>query len=86
MTQPKKLKPSPYLRLEINKGRNLTYYFNFDFIKSVMELLIGKWHILIDALLGEATLPWIPLIRIPEYLAGLMKLFRISSNSMRMPD
>ena len=51
-----------------------------------MELLIGKWHILIDALLGEATLPWIPLIRIPEYLAGLMKLFRISSNSMRMPD
>ena len=43
-----------------------------------MELLVGKWHILIDALLGEATLPWVPLVWIPEYLARLMKLSDIS--------
>ena len=39
-----------------------------------MELLIGKWHIFTNALLSETTLPWIPPIWIPEYLAGLMKL------------
>ena len=43
-----------------------------------MELLVGKWHIFIDALLGEATLPWVPLVWIPEYLARLMKLSEIS--------
>lgn len=50
-----------------------------------MELLIGKWHILIDALLGEATLSWIPLVRIPEYLARLMKLSGISDKSWEVP-
>ena len=46
-----------------------------------MELLVGKWHVLIDALLGEATLPWVPLVWIPEYLACLMKLSDISDKS-----
>ena len=46
-----------------------------------MELLVGKWHILIDALLGEATLSWVPLVWIPEYLARLMKLSDISDKS-----
>lgn len=46
-----------------------------------MKLLIGKWHIFIDAPLSEATLPWIPLIRISEYLASLMKLLCISIRS-----
>lgn len=50
-----------------------------------MELLIGKWHILIDALLGEATLSWIALVRIPEYLTSLMKLLRISDKSRETP-
>ena len=50
-----------------------------------MELLVGKWHILIDALLGEATLPWVPLIWIPEYLARLMKLSNISDKSGGFP-
>lgn len=50
-----------------------------------MELLVGKWHILIDAPLGEATLSWIPLVRIPEYLASLMKLSRISDNLREVP-
>ena len=61
------------------KGLEFTYYFNFNFIKSVMELLVGKWYILIDALLGEATLPRAPLIWISEYLARLMKLSDIST-------
>lgn len=39
-----------------------------------MELLIRKGHQLSDALLSEATLPWISQVWIPEYLAGLMKL------------
>lgn len=50
-----------------------------------MELLVGKWHILVDALLGEATLSWIPLVRIPEYLASLMKLPGISDKSREIP-
>lgn len=44
-----------------------------------MELLIGKGDILIDAFLSEATLPRITLIRIPEYLAGLVKLSELSN-------
>ena len=47
-----------------------------------MELLVGKWHILIDALLGEATLPWVSLVWIPKYLARLMKLPDISDTSI----
>ena len=43
-----------------------------------MELLIGKGHILIDAFLSEATLPRIALVRIPEYLASLVKLSELS--------
>ena len=43
-----------------------------------MELLVGKWYILTDALLGEATVPWVPLVWISEYLARLMKLSDIS--------
>ena len=39
-----------------------------------MELSIRKGHIFIDTLLSEATLPWIPPVWIPEYLAGLMEL------------
>ena len=50
-----------------------------------MELLIGKGHILIDALLGEATLPWITLVRIAEYFASLMKLSEFSNKSMALP-
>lgn len=40
-----------------------------------MKLLIRKGHKFSNALLSEATLPCIPQIRIPEYLAGLMKLW-----------
>ena len=43
-----------------------------------MELIIGKGYIFADALLGKATLPRVPLIRIPEYLASLMKLSELS--------
>ena len=46
-----------------------------------MELLVGKWHVFIDALLGEATMPWVPLVWIPEYLARLMKLSDVSDKS-----
>ena len=46
-----------------------------------MELLVGKWHVFIDALLGEATMPWVPLVWIPEYLARLMKLSDVSEKS-----
>lgn len=66
--------PLLYLHTKLVVSRGFTYNFNFDFIKRVMELLIGPGHIFTDALLSEATLPRIPLIWIPEYLAGLMKL------------
>ena len=69
------------LQLKVVEGQDFTYYFNFNFIKSVMELLVGKWHILIDALLGKATLSWVSLVWISEYLARLMKLSDISDKS-----
>ncbi len=61
-----------------HRGEGLTYNLDFNIIKSVMELLISKGHIFIDALLSEATLPRVPLVWIPEYLAGLMKLSELS--------
>ena len=66
------------LYTKIVKARGFTYYFNFNFIERVMKLLIGKRHILIDALLGETTLPWVPPNWIPEYFARLMKLSDLS--------
>lgn len=51
-----------------------------------MELPIGKWHILIDTLLGDATLSWVPLVWIPEYLACLMELSNISDKSTGFPS
>ena len=64
------------------EGKVSTYNFRFDVIESVMELLVGKGHKFIDTLLSEATLPWIPQVRIPEYLASLMKLSEFSDRDI----
>lgn len=68
---------------ELVKGKGFTYNFDLNLIESVMELLIGKRHIFIDALLGKATLPWVPPIRIPEYFTGLMELLGLSTGEKR---
>lgn len=65
--------PYPHTKL-VGRGAWITYNFDFNLIKSIMELLIGKGHKFINALLREAALPWIPQVWIPEYLASLMKL------------